>query len=75
LKTLLAYLFADAIYDGIYRDDGSVVFKGNWSKSKITDWLENFQEEVNRVTRYHGLQFTILASGEWRGKTAPPTRK
>jgi hypothetical protein len=35
-----AHLFADAIYDGIYRDDGLVVFKGNWSRSKITDWLE-----------------------------------
>jgi hypothetical protein len=53
LKHVL-FLFEDAIYDGIYRDDGLVVFRGNWSKSKITEWLEKFQEEVNKVTRYDG---------------------
>jgi hypothetical protein len=58
-----AHLFADAIYDGIYRDDGLVVFKGSWSKSKMSDWLEKFQEEVNRVTRYDGLEFTVSIWG------------
>jgi hypothetical protein len=58
------HLFVDAIYDGIYRDDGLVVFKGgNRSKSKITDWLEKFQEEVNKVTKYDDLQLTVSIWG------------
>jgi hypothetical protein len=70
-----AHLFADAIYDDIYRDDGLVVFKGNWTKIKITDWLEKFQQEVNKVTKYYDLQFTVSIWGERRRKTAPHTRK
>jgi hypothetical protein len=31
-----AQFFNEAVYDGIYRDDGLVVFKGNWSKQEIT---------------------------------------
>jgi hypothetical protein len=59
-----AHLLEDAtIYDGIYRDDGLVVFRGNWSKSKITKWLEKSQKEVNKVNRYDGLQFTISIWG------------
>jgi hypothetical protein len=33
--------------------------KGNWSKQEITKWFDDFQAEVNKVTKYDGLQFTV----------------
>jgi hypothetical protein len=78
------------VYDGIYRDDGLVVFKGNWSKQEITKWLDDFQAEVNKVTKYDGLQFTVsiwgaekedstthekVTVGERRKKIPRPTKK
>ena len=36
-------------YHGIYLDDGLVVFKGNKSVNEIKDWLEEFQQTVNRA--------------------------
>jgi hypothetical protein len=58
-------LFEEAIYDGIYRDDGLVVMNGKKSNADIEDWLENFQKRVNEVTGYEGLVFTVSI---WRGK-------
>jgi hypothetical protein len=58
-----AQFFNEAVYDGIYRDDGLVVFKGNWSKQEITEWLDNFQAELNKITKYDGLQFTVSIWG------------
>jgi hypothetical protein len=58
-----AQFFNEAVYDGIYRDDGLVVFKGNWSKQEITKWLDDFQAEVNKITKYDGLQFTVSIWG------------
>jgi hypothetical protein len=51
--------FNEAVYNGIYRDYGLVVSKGNWSKQEITKWLDGFQAEVNKITKYDGLQFTV----------------
>ena len=56
LANLVAsYLFDEAkdnfrptIYHGIYRDDGMVVFKGDSKASKIREWLEEFQQTVNK---------------------------
>ena len=36
-------------YHGIYLDDGLVVFKGNKSVNEIKNWLEEFQQTVNRA--------------------------
>jgi hypothetical protein len=52
-------LFDDAIYDGIYRDDGLVIMKGKKSNTDIGEWLNTFQKRVNKVTGYEGLIFTV----------------
>ena len=58
--------FEDAVYDGIYRDDGLVVMKGNKSNEEITQWLDEFQQKVNSVTGYEGLVFAVSI---WRDKS------
>jgi hypothetical protein len=58
-------LFKDAVYDGIYRDDGLVIMDGQKTKADIGEWLEAFQERVNKVTGYEGLIFTTSI---WRPK-------
>ena len=50
--------FCPTIYHGIYRDDGLVVFKGKTKTSKIRDWLEEFQQTVNKAAGNQHLQFT-----------------
>ena len=46
------------IYHGIYRYDGLVVFTGKRKASKIRDWLEEFQQTVNKAAGNQHLQFT-----------------
>jgi hypothetical protein len=58
-------LFEDAVYDGIYRDDGLVIMTGQKTNADIGDWLNTFQKRVNEVTGYEGLVFTVSI---WRGK-------
>jgi hypothetical protein len=58
-----AQVFNEAVFDGIYRDDGLVVFKGSWSKQEITKWLDDFQAKVNKITKHDGLQFTVSIWG------------
>jgi hypothetical protein len=58
-----AACFKSAACDGMCRDDGVVVMNGDWSKNQIINWLNIFKSEVNRVTRYEGLQFTISTWG------------
>jgi hypothetical protein len=41
------------------------LYKGNWSKPQITKWLNGFQAEVNKVTRYDSLEFTVTI---WRAE-------
>jgi hypothetical protein len=45
-------LFDEAIYDGIYRDDGLVIMNGLKSNQEIGEWLNSFQSKVNLVTGY-----------------------
>ena len=52
-------LFEDAVYNGIYRDDGLVIMEGQKTKADIGKWLETFQRRVNQVTGYEGLVFTV----------------
>ena len=52
-------LMLDTTFDGVYRDDGILVF----DKIKTTDdscnWLEAFQRGVNELTASEHLQFTV----------------
>ena len=60
-----SYLFEKAkanshlkTYHGIYIDNGLVVFRGNNNAREIKDWLEEFQQTVNKAARNQHLQFT-----------------
>ena len=50
--------FRPAIYHGIYRDDGLAVFKVKKKAIYIKDWLEEFQQKVNKAEGNQHLQFT-----------------
>ena len=45
-------------YHGIFRDDGLVVFTGRKSAREVKDWLEEFQQTVNKAAVNQHLQFT-----------------
>jgi hypothetical protein len=45
-------LFDDAVYDGIYRDNGLVIMVGQKRNTDIIKWLNTFQNRVNEVTGY-----------------------
>ena len=60
-----SYLFEKAkanfcltTYHVIYRDDGLVVFKGEKKEREIRDWLEEFQQTVNKAAGNQHLNFT-----------------
>ena len=50
--------FRPTIYHGIYWYDGMMVFKGNRNSRKIRDWIEEFQQTVNKAAGNQHLQFT-----------------
>jgi hypothetical protein len=52
-------LMLDTTFDGIYRDDGILVFDKTKSTDEICDWLEDFQNEINTLTSSEHLQFTV----------------
>jgi hypothetical protein len=52
-------LFNEALYHGIYRDDGIAVFKGNWSEIKICEWLTKLQSKFNLTLNSNALNFTV----------------
>ena len=52
-------LTLDTTFDGIYRDDGILVFDKITTTEEICDWLEAFQREVNELTAFEHLQFLI----------------
>jgi hypothetical protein len=54
-----AKLFAATVYKRIYRDDGLVILDGIKSDAEVGEWLNSFQKEVNIVTGYEGLVFTV----------------
>jgi hypothetical protein len=49
----------DLVYDGIYRDNGIVVFKGLKTTSKVASWLGIFQGRVNDLAGSEFLKFTM----------------
>ena len=50
--------FRPTIYHVIYRDYGMVVFKVKKNVIEIRDWLEEFQQTVNKAAVNQHLQFT-----------------
>ena len=51
-------LFNEAIYYGLYRDDGLVVLRDKWKPQKISGWREAFQRRVDSLAEGDYLQFT-----------------
>jgi len=56
--------FEETIFDGIYRDDGLIIFKGTMSKEDVIAWLGNFQTKVNALLDMERLQFTAEVWGK-----------
>jgi hypothetical protein len=54
------------VYEGIYRDDGIVVFKGLVTTSKVAKWLGIFQARVNNLADSKFLEFTAEVWGNDR---------
>jgi hypothetical protein len=67
-------LFKDAVYDGIYRDDGLVIMDGQKTNAEIGEWLETFQKRVIKslATRDWSSQ---SVSGDKTGATSRHTQK
>ena len=42
-------------YNGIYRDDGLLVFDKKILTEEVCDWLQNFQSQVNDLRRSEHL--------------------
>ena len=55
--------------NGIYQDDGLVVFSGKKSVQENKDWLEEFQQIVKRTAGNQHLQFTAEI---WTPEVNPP---
>eukprot|EP00957_Ditylum_brightwellii_P161966 12331315-Ditylum_brightwellii.AAC.1 len=41
--------FGESIFQGVYHDDGMIVFKGQRNCRDIEKWLERFQIKVNKL--------------------------
>jgi hypothetical protein len=65
-------LFNKTAYDEIYRDGGLVIMDGVKTNNEIGKWLSSFQKEVNIVTGYKVLVFTVSI---WQEKKRWATRK
>ena len=52
--------FEESKYNRVYRDDGIVLFEGVWSTTKSFEWLNNFQEGVNKLFQSKYLEFTMV---------------
>ena len=51
-------LFHQTYYNGIYRDDGIVIFKGKWTAQHISNWMMEFQNRIDELTEGDYLQYT-----------------
>ena len=51
--------FDDTYFAGIYRDDGIIIFKREYSVKDIEAWLTIFQNAINYFTGINYLQFTV----------------
>ena len=49
---------ATTLYNGIYRDDGFVVFKGKLPAHEIKRWMEVFQVKINDLNESEDIIFT-----------------
>jgi hypothetical protein len=49
----------DVMFDGVYRDDGILVFNKKVTNEEIVSWRNNFQASVNRLTQSEHLQCTV----------------
>jgi len=49
----------DVMFDGVYRDDGILVFNKKVTATEIVSWRNNFQASVNKLTQSEHLQFTV----------------
>jgi hypothetical protein len=56
-------MFDPAVFKGIYRDDGFVVFRNKLSKAEVAMWLKKFQERVNELAESEFLRFTAVIWG------------
>ena len=65
--------FYPTIYHQIYRDDKLVLFKGKKSVREIKDWLDKFQQTVDKAAGNQHLQFT--AEIRKPNKNPPPQAK
>jgi hypothetical protein len=63
-------LYEDLNFFGIYRDDGVMIFNGIINQSGLTDWLNKFQREVERIAVNEFLQFTAVS---WKLNTPNET--
>jgi hypothetical protein len=52
-------LFRETAFNSIYHGDGLMIFNGKRTATKISSWLDKFPSEVNQLTEYEGLQFTV----------------
>ena len=46
------------VYEGIYRDNGIMIFKGPVTTSEVAKWLGIFQARVNHLADSKFLDFT-----------------
>jgi hypothetical protein len=68
----MAELFDQTVYDGIYRDDSLVILDGVKTNTEVGECLNSFQKEVNRLTGYKGLVFTVHLEREGERQGGPP---
>eukprot|EP00957_Ditylum_brightwellii_P207229 15352072-Ditylum_brightwellii.AAC.1 len=54
----IALAIGGMLFQGIYQDDGLVVFKEKWMKRMLAKWLVDFQSVVDKIEGGDYLQFT-----------------
>ena len=52
-------IFGDALFSGIYRDDGIMVKEGILTKQEIAEWLNHQHERVECLVGSNHLKFTV----------------
>jgi hypothetical protein len=56
----------ELVYEGIYRDNGIMIFKGPVTTSEVAKWLGIFQARVNNLADSKFLEFTAEVWGNDR---------
>ena len=51
--------FVNFRFSGIYRNDGLVIFPGDWSSNELVKWLAKFQTKVNKICETKKMIFTL----------------